>query len=204
MRGPLLCFVFTPKSNAIWIEIQWGRPFRDTPCPGSPLPPGLSPAPAASQPQTASLAPGLFAPTLTSAWDASTLRQAHSCPLDSSGPKTGLNPDTALGARAQPWEPRDSVVRTSASHPRRPRLRTGPHRAPCAPGSRSPGGRWASAGGRAPPMDRSHSVGPDAPPWLQSPQSPAAAGVTSLLPGSTTPLPSTASGSRRLLLGSGR
>lgn len=111
--------------------------------------------------------PRLFAPTLTSAWDASTLRQAHSCPLDSSGPKTGLNPDTALGARAQPWGPRDSVVRASASHPRRPRLRTGPHRAPCAPGSRSPGGRWASAGGRAPSMDRSHSVGPDAPPWLQ-------------------------------------
>lgn len=79
----------------------------------------------------------------------------------------GAEPRPGAGARAQPRGPRGSGVRASAPHSRRPRLRTGPHRAPCAPGSRSPRGRWASAWGRAPPMDRSHSAAPDAPPWLQ-------------------------------------
>lgn len=60
-----------------------------------------------------------------------------------------------------------------------------PHRAPCARGSRSRAGRWASAAGRAPPTRRPGSAGPGAPPWLLSLRVPAAAGVTSLLPGST-------------------
>lgn len=116
----------------------------------------------------------------------------------------GLSPDTAPGTRAQPWVPRDSGVLGAASHSRGPRLRTGPHRAPCAPGSRSRGERWASVGGRAPPMDRSHNAGPDAPPCLQSPQIPAADGGHLAPTRKHYSLQATASGSHRLLPGSGR
>lgn len=80
--------------------------------------------------------------------------------------------------RAEP-SPGDPGVTAPAPHSRRPRLRIGPHRAPCAPGSRSPAGRWASAGGRAPLRDRSRSAEPSAPPWLLLLQIPAAVGVTS-------------------------
>lgn len=69
----------------------------------------------------------------------------------------------------------DPSVKASASHSRRPRLCIGSHPAPCAQGSRSRAGRWASAGGRAPLRYRPGSAWPGAPPWLLSPQIPSAA-----------------------------
>lgn len=76
--------VSPPSSSDTWREVQWTRPLREKPSPGPPVTPRPSSAPTASSAPfpTVTLAPGLFAQTVTSAWETSTLREAHACPPD--------------------------------------------------------------------------------------------------------------------------